>query len=162
MNKLSNKWLAILVIFVITIVTYFIICLFINIGSNNYIPTNQDRRFGNITLDMDSTTAVKHLINRKVLLEQQTECYIPLEYKGDSIGFAYTVFYKPVEYFYIKIKDGKVKDIHFKSNLLKPKDIIVIKDNNKINIQGKMFQQTGKDYKFYYDGTNEYRLTKIE
>lgn len=157
MEKVNWKDIINLGIISVVIVCFIFLVMFIPVRSQE---KREMCRFGNITLDMDSATAVKYLDKQRIRFEQQTECVIPLENKGDSIGYSYSVYGKKCESFYITLKDNKVYKIWFRSNSLTSKDVLTIHNNETIYLKGKPFKHVGEDFTFEYDGKNTYSVIK--
>lgn len=159
MKTIKWKDTICLSVIIITIIGFIYLCLMLFSLSTQ---RNQEEicRFGNITIDIDSVKAVDYINQHRDRLSQRIECNIPLIIKGDSIGYTYKVYNKEYESFYIKVKNGKVYQMWFKSNYITNKDVLAIHKDSIVKFDGKPFKHIGKTFTFEFDGKNKYIVTK--
>lgn len=158
MKKKDRKNIINLILFILGTIGLVYFLIFILPFKNE---TNKEYcRFGNITLDMDSVKAVHYMDAHRLKFSQRTETDIPLECKGDSVGYTCRIYNKEYESFYIKLKNKKVYKILFKSNYIKENDILIVHEGKKMKLTNKPFEYVGKDFTFKFDGKNKYIVTK--
>ena len=117
----------------------------------------QECRFGGISIDMDSVTAVNLLKNRWNEVQIKKNCTIPFKNEGDSIGYQNM---GKCETFYLKFKDGKVYQIIFNSHLLKQNEIMIFDDTTPVKLDNKPFKKECDNFIFEYDGYYGFKVTK--
>lgn len=153
-------WADVVYVFVILIALGVIVYFAKNHNTINQTVKTEECRFGNITLDMDSLTAVEHLNVQRNVLEKKVCKTIPLVVNNDSIGYTYTNKDSLKEEFYIKLNNSKVCQIYFMSSFLTKKDVCVNANYRYINLTDEPLKYSCETFIFEHDGKKMYRVTK--